>query len=264
MNTVRDIVRNRWVVISTASGLAIIACAAGWAVLTNKPEEVEIARYATSTRGRTRSQVENVRRCAASLDGTVIAPGEVFSFLDVVGPWTADRGYVKAPVSYDGELVRSWGGGVCQASTTLYNAALLANLEIVERHHHFWPARYAPLGRDAAVAHEQIDLKIRNTLDRPVRVRCDMRADMLVCRLLSDVQSKPSVRIETRVLSVTQPATVLQDASGSGIERLRFINRGQPGFTVTTYRVTDDSREGTCEVISEDTYPVMNRVVRAL
>ena len=76
----------------------------------------------------------------------IVLPGQVFSFNKTVGSWTADRGYVRAPVSYDGELIKSWGGGVCQTSTTIYNAALMAGLEILERHHHHWPARYAPLG----------------------------------------------------------------------------------------------------------------------
>src|SRR5213594_2378751 len=92
------------------------------------PAQVEIAGFATSLKGRTTSQRHNAILSAQELDGALIPPGRVFSFNHRVRTWSQDAGYVKAPVSYDGELVRAYGGGVCQTSTTLYNAALLAGL----------------------------------------------------------------------------------------------------------------------------------------
>jgi len=87
---------------------------------------------------------------------------------------------------------------------------------------------------------------------------------MLVCQILSNTVRKAVVRVETRVLSVTHPAVVLQDASGGDISRTQVINRGQPGFAVVTYRIVEGPAGVRREVVSEDTYPVMNRVVRAL
>src|SRR5690349_13198224 len=114
--------------------------------------QVEIAGYATSLQGRTHGQRHNAELAAAALDGKTIAPGAVFSFNQTVKSWSLDEGYVKAPVSFDGELVRAYGGGVCQTSTTLYNAALLAGLPILERHPHVFRPQYITPGRDAAVA----------------------------------------------------------------------------------------------------------------
>ena len=110
------------------------------------PPEVKISGYATSLKGRTASQRHNAQRAAELLDGKVIAPGEVFSFNRVVRSWAQDTGYVKAPVSYDGELIKAYGGGVCQTSTTLYNAALLAGMPIIERHPHVFAPHYVPPG----------------------------------------------------------------------------------------------------------------------
>jgi vancomycin resistance protein YoaR len=90
------------------------------------------------------SQRHNARKAALSLDNQTIAPGATFSFNKVVKSWSWDQGYVKAPVSYDGELIPAYGGGVCQASTTLYNAVLLAGLPIVERHSHVFTPHYVP------------------------------------------------------------------------------------------------------------------------
>src|SRR5258708_4116868 len=101
--------------------------------------EVELAGYATSLEGRTDSQRINARMAAEALNGKIIGTGVVFSFNKVVKSWSFDQGFLKAPVSYDGELVQAYGGSVCQASTTLYNAARLPGRTIVEGHRHAFP-----------------------------------------------------------------------------------------------------------------------------
>ncbi len=241
--------------------LALLAALAAWAVTAPAPER-EIGSYITSLKGRTPSQIHNVVLATRRINNVVIQPGQVFSFLKTVGPWTADCGYQKAPVSYDGELVRSWGGGVCQASTTLYNAALLAGLEIVERHRHHWPARYAPLGRDAAVAYSDIDLRFRNNLPRPVRIVASVEGDSLVYRVFSSHRPSYQVQVDTETRSVIRPSEVLQDRSGTGSGRWRLINRGHPGFHVVTYRRFISETGSRRELVSEDRYPAMNRIVR--
>lgn len=246
---------------SIAVGLALVAALIAWAFSSPEPER-EIGSYVTSLNGRTPSQVHNVTLATRSIDGVVIQPGQVFSFNRAVGSWTADRGYRKAPVSYDGELVRSWGGGVCQASTTLYNAALLAGLEIVERHRHHWPARYAPVGRDAAVAYSDIDLSFRNNLSRPVRIRGEIEGDSLVYRVLSSARPSGRVTVDTHLRSVTRPTQVIHDHTASGSGRWKLVNRGHPGFNVITYRRFASASGARREVVSEDRYPAMNRIVR--
>ncbi len=242
-------------------GMAMIVAMGVWAAVAPGGER-EIACYVTSLRGRTDSQVFNAALATKKITNTVIEPGQVFSFLKTVGPWTADMGYEKAPVSYDGELVRSWGGGVCQVSTTLYNAALLAGLEIVERHNHHWPARYAPLGRDAAVANGDIDLRFRNNLPAPVRIVGEIEGENLVVRVMSRCKPSCEVRIEAETWSVTAPNEVIQDRTTDHTGRWKLVNRGHPGFYVATYRrfiSPDGSRR---ELLAEDSYPAMNRIVR--
>jgi vancomycin resistance protein YoaR len=100
-----------------------------------------------------------------------LAPGAVFSFNKTVGSWTADRGYVLAPVSFDGELEVDWGGGVCQTSTTLYNAALRAGCAITDSGHHSIPSDYVDLGFDAMVNYPSSDLKFVNPYDTPLYIK---------------------------------------------------------------------------------------------
>lgn len=242
-------------------GILLILALGLWAALAQEPEH-EIGCYTTSLRDRTESQVHNAVLSTRKIDNVIIQPGQTFSFLKAVGPWTADMGYVKAPVSYDGELVRSWGGGVCQVSTTLYNAALLAGLEIVERHRHHWPARYAPLGRDSAVAYYDIDLKFRNNLPKRVRIMGEVKGENLVFRILSTYRPDQTISIESETRSVSLPNQVIQDLTEDGAGRWKLINRGHPGYYVVTYRKFTTRHGSRKELLSEDQYPAMNRILR--
>jgi len=112
----------------------------------------------------------NIRNAAKHLDGLVLSRGQTVSFNDVVGPRTRDRGFALAPEIQGDEMQLGYGGGTCQASTTLYAAALFGALEIVERQSHSRPSHYTQMGLDATVSYPLTDLKIRNTLPYPVLV----------------------------------------------------------------------------------------------
>ncbi|MFB3880299.1 MAG: VanW family protein [Armatimonadota bacterium] len=255
----------RTALLPAALAAALLTVAAGSALVamgSTAPQERVIAAYTTSFENRSAGQIENALLAARSLDGAIVRPGEVFSLNHRVGPWTADRGYRRAPVSYDGELILATGGGVCQLSTTLYGAALLAGMEIVERHRHFWPVNYARPGLDAAVAFPDIDLRFRNPLPAAVRVRARRSGERLVVEVLSTATGgRYSVEVEQ--LAVHAPVTmVLRDAKLEPGEVLR-ATRGQPGREVAVYRVhhlPDAEAERT--LISRDSYPTLNRVMK--
>jgi len=224
----------------------------------------EIAGYATSLNGRTSSQRHNARLAALALDGCVIAPGAIFSFNKAVKSWSVDQGYVKAPVSFDGELVRAYGGGVCQTSTTLYNAALLAGLPIVERHPHIFRPQYIPPGRDAAVAYPGVDLRFRNPYAWPIRVRASADGGKLQVRLLGGERPAAAIHIATEVVSTTTPVrlTRITRRKGSTLRRSYLRSAGEAGYRVVTYRVfTQSGRAVRRERLADDAYPAMNRVI---
>lgn len=115
-------------------------------------------------------RAENIRLATKSLDYYLLAPGQVFSFNRTVGPTTAERGYKPAPIIVRGSIVQGLGGGICQVSTTLFNAVDYAGLEVVERHKHSKPVGYVPKGRDATVSWH-LDFKFRNTTNRYIMIR---------------------------------------------------------------------------------------------
>jgi vancomycin resistance protein VanW len=189
--------------------LAFGGAFAGW-LAQSTPKERVLASFSTSLKGRTRGQKHNARLAARSLDNRVIPPQGVFSFNQTVRSWSVDGGYSKALVSYDGELVRAYGGGVCQTSTTLYNVALLAGLPILERHPHVFVPGYIAPGRDAAVAYPGIDLRFQNSNPYPLRIRARVRGDRLEISILGTRTSNNqtiTTQSATTQSATTQSAT---------------------------------------------------------
>lgn len=154
---------------------------------------VTLSTFRTSLEGRTKGQRHNAIKAMRAINGAVILSGQTFSFNQRVGSWTRERGFVRAPVSLSGILVPSWGGGVCQVSTTLYVAALLAGLEVLERHHHAVAPSYVPMGMDAAVAYGVADLKLSNPFNFPVKLTCEVKNEQIVCQIIG-LMSAPQAK----------------------------------------------------------------------
>lgn len=235
-------------------GITVTACLVGAAAAIGSlsPKEACIGGYSTSLAGRSTDQRHNAVLSAEALNGAVLLPGKTFSFNERVGTFSRDAGFRKAPVSYNGTLIDSWGGGVCQTSTTFYNAALLAGLPIVERNRHrFWPSYITP-GRDAAVAFGQIDLKVSNDLLSPVRVEAKVDGEALVVRLHSVSRHSGEVEILSNFRQINEARSY---RIGDG-QRSRIRNKGKDGVEVETYRVMNGQRS----LLSVDSYPPMHRI----
>lgn len=222
-------------------------------------EQVTLGAYATDLSGRTPHQRYNARRAAAAIDGTVIRPGKIFSFNRTVRGWSADRGFLKAPVSYDGVLIDDYGGGVCQTSTTVYNAALLAGLAILERHPHTFAPSYAPPGRDAAVAYAGVDLRVRNPYAWPLVIHVRPEGHRLVCRIEGPQAASQRVVVQGEALQRFAPS-VVSVAPGAGAPRSRWHLQGREGVRVAVSRsFFDGDRCVRREAVSDDTYRPISR-----
>lgn len=130
-------------------------------------------------------RVTNIILATATMNNYVMLPGEIFSFNRVNGPRTAERGYQPAPVIVGNTVVPGLGGGVCQVSSTLYNAVLEAGLEVVERYPHSRPVGYVPPGRDATVS-DYLDFKFRNSTDRMIMIKAAAWGGGIEFRILQE------------------------------------------------------------------------------
>jgi vancomycin resistance protein VanW len=220
------------------------------------PGAVRLGTYATSLSERTPGQRHNALRAASQLNDAVILPGATLSYNGRVRAWASEPGYWKAPVSYAGAMTLAVGGGVCQTSSTLYNAALLAGLEIVERHPHTALPRYVPPGRDAAVAYPGIDLRIKNPHKFPVRVRARREGESLVVTISGARPISSQTAIRTQLLAIAPS----ERRVGSG-QRFRRT-RSAPGCRVVSWRVfTEGGKETRRERLADDTYVPLDQLL---
>lgn len=138
--------------------------------LKSKLFEVALSSYSTNYSGSTANRAANVARAASLINGTILAPGETFSFNDTVGDRTKENGFYTAKEYVSGKSVDGIGGGTCQVSSTLYSAVLYADMDIVHRENHMMTVGYLPLGQDATVAYGSVDFKFRNNSEYPIKI----------------------------------------------------------------------------------------------
>ena len=158
--------------------------------------------------GRT-NRLTNVSLAAQKCDGTILLSGEEFSFNGTVGVQNAQTGFKKAGATLNGRPVQAYGGGICQVSSTIFAAALVANLEIVERWEHEYVSSYIAAGMDAAVAWNELDLRIVNNTSYPVRLDVDYRDGYLTVTIRGTKTDDAFVRIQTETLD-TSPTGMLE------------------------------------------------------
>ena len=160
--------------------------------------------YSTSDRDRT----TNLILAANKINGTVVMPGEVFSYNQVVGERTIAAGYKEAPIYVNGEVVDGLGGGICQVTSTLYNAVVLANLEIVERSNHQFVPSYVKASRDATVVYGSIDFKFKNNRNYPIKILCSVNNGVVNFAIYGlKTADDYEVEISSRITSQTSSYT---------------------------------------------------------
>lgn len=144
----------------------------------------EIGSYKTTLTDKDKNRVRNIVLASKKINGYVVKPGDVFSFNNVVGERTSSKGYKKAKIIVNGESSEDLGGGICQLSSTIYNAAEASGLEIIERHSHSKEVVYVPLGKDAAVDYGNLDFKFKNNKNHPVKVKIRIKNSKVYVSIL--------------------------------------------------------------------------------
>jgi vancomycin resistance protein YoaR len=196
-----------------------------------------LATYATNVAG-SANRVHNVGLAANNIRGTVLAPGGVFSYNKTVGPRTGSRGFREAPVLVDNELVPGDGGGVCQVSSTLFNVALLADLQIVARTNHMRPVAYLPIGRDATVTYGGLDLQFKNTTGHYVLIWASLVGRRLTFTAYGtpDPAKEVAIYVTERSL-IPAPAHTVTKKDPLLDEGMTVVREALPGYRVRTYRI---------------------------
>jgi vancomycin resistance protein VanW len=211
--------------------------------------------FSTSLQLRSDQQRHNTATAARDLDLVIIAPGETFSFNERVGARDTGKGYRAAPIiTASGLLQDIPGGGICQLASTIYNAGLLAGMQVVERHPHSRTVGHVPPGRDATIASWRKDLKLKNPHPYPLQLRIALNQNRLTTSLYGPVEKPFSVELnvsQTRLV----PDTVVVSATAYAPQQ-----QGASGFSTETRRIIKENGQVRDELISQDIYPAPSRV----
>lgn len=222
-----------------------------------------LAQYSTHFKPWDYDRNANLQLATQRIHGTVLKPGEVFSYNNIVGNRTQQQGFRMAPVILDGKLVPDWGGGVCQVSSTLYNSALLANLEIVDRSNHGRAIGYVPLGFDATVVDGQIDFKFKNNLSRPIMLHATITDNELFFAILGDVKdTPPPIELDYVVHRVIEPVEIKQPDPTLELGKEVVDESPQRGFRVSTYRIRKVNGKEERQLLATDDYDPVNRIIK--
>ncbi|MCX7884884.1 MAG: VanW family protein [Caloramator sp.] len=198
----------------------------------------------------------NIKIAASFVDGTVVMPGELYSMNKTLGPRLESKGYKEAPVIINGTHVPGLAGGICQVTTTVYNAALLANFPIVERRPHQLRVGYVPAGRDATISGDYIDMKFKNTNKYPIYIKSGVSGGNITVTIYgADEHPGQTVEITSEIVKKI-PANI-EYIKDSTLTAGKKIVEEKPidGIKSITYRkVYERGKLVKSEIISKDTY----------
>ena len=208
----------------------------------------------TFTSGSNRGK--NIKHAASLINGTVLMPGEVLSASDAMGSRTKENGYLEAGSYLDGQTVQTYGGGVCQVSTTLYNAVILAELEITERWAHSMSVDYVKPSMDAAISEGYKDLKIKNNTDAPVYIEGYTTGGKLTFTVYGQNNQEEGRKVSyvSEVTSRTEAKKKFV-ASGDAVGTLRKSVSGHDAIKATLWKVvTVNGSEVSREAVNSSNY----------
>lgn len=179
----------------------------------------------------------NLELACKAIDGTILNPGDVFSFNEIVGERTAAKGYQPATAFVNGSSTPEVGGGICQVASTIYYSALLADLNIVERLEHMYTVDYVPLGMDATIYWgSNVDFKFSNSTENPLRIDAYLKDGKVHIALVGTKESEYTVQLDYKVVSTTQWKDVTEVDESKPADYKQVTVTPYTGYKTVTYK----------------------------
>lgn len=200
----------------------------------------ELASYSTSFATGTqngKNRAHNMGLAVAKINNLVLAPGEEFSFNDVVGPRTAAHGYKMAHVYSAGKIIDGIGGGICQVSSTMYNAVLKADLTVTERRNHSFTVGYVPLGQDATAFYDAVDFRFVNSTKWPIKLLASIKNNRIYITIKGTNENpNKEVIISNKILKSTPFTEIVTEDPTKPVGYSEITVPGQTGYVVDTFK----------------------------
>ena len=266
VRTISDYLENSW----TSDNTEVLNLETQVTEPEGSAEELEnikdlLGSFTTSFSTSGSNRCKNVSSGASHINGTVLYPGEEFSAYETVSPFTEANGYAMAGSYLNGEVVDSMGGGICQVSTTLYNAVLRAELNVTERSPHSMTVHYVDLSEDAAIAGTYKDFKFVNSTEYPIYIEGYTTSDKKITFNIYGKETRDknrTISFESQIVSETPATTILQEDAGQGIGYKAVSSKGSSGYVAELYKIVKVNGVETDRIkVNKSTYKGTNRVV---
>lgn len=223
-----------------------------------------LSRFTTKYDSTNISRANNLALAASKINGTVVMPGEIFSYNKTVGKRTVEAGYKEAAGFSGGKVVPMLGGGICQVSSTLYDAVVYANLRIVERYNHMFQVAYVETGKDATVVWGSLDFKFENTRKYPIMLQASARSGLLEIKVYGIKEEvEYDIEIVTKVLSYTPYRVIYETDYSLAPGQEKVAQSGIQGCKSITYKIVKlNGVEKEQIVLSSDSYDPQNKIIK--
>ena len=197
----------------------------------------QLSTYTTRYNSGNYNRSNNLELAAKAINGTVLMPGETFSYNQTVGERTISAGYKAAAAYAGGKVIQDVGGGICQISSTLYNAVLLANLEITDRSNHCFETSYVPAGRDATVNWGTVDFQFKNNRKYPIKIETTAGGGIATAKIHGlKEENEYEVVIQSKVTSYISRTTRYKNDSTMDEGKEVIEDNGFDGCNSETYK----------------------------
>lgn len=222
----------------------------------------ELGKYSTDYSSSSADRAYNIKLACEKINGYVLAPGDEFSYNNVVGPRTVERGFRIANVYVGNTVQPGIGGGICQVSSTMYNAVVFADLEITQRRNHTLPVSYVPMGRDATVSYGGTDFCFKNNTSMPVEIRAIAEGGINTIIILgTDEHPEREIKITTQKTGSSSPKVVIKKDATLPEGEIKVESEGTYGSSHVAYKVVyENGEEISRTVLSKSTYAGKDRV----
>ncbi len=219
--------------------------------------------YETSFAGSEEGREQNISNGVSLINGSVVKPGETFSADEAMRPYTEDHGYTRAGSYENGDVVDSLGGGICQVSTTLYNAVLYAELEVVQRQSHSMRVPYVDPGRDAAIAGDVKDFKFKNNTKHPIYIYGYVKNEAVTMSIYG-IETRPKdreVEFDSQILESEENKTIYKTDSSMRIGSMITEVPGHRGCKAKLWKIVKENGKEDKEEINYSEYKNTDTII---
>lgn len=222
----------------------------------------KIIQFSTSLGNSSEGRIHNVSAAAQAVNGLILPPNGTFDYEKVIRKAEEDYGFREAPVIVNGQLTPGIGGGICQVSSTVYNAALLTGLDIVERRNHSLPVKYLPKGLDATFASGSINFRFKNNTGKSLLILAKVEGGRLTVKFFGTFPENVSYALESRTIETLSVPVKYVSSNVLPDGAQQVLQNGQPGYIVETLRTKRvDGKVVESKTITRDTYKAQNRLI---